>query len=300
MVAVQESGGAVALIDAEHAFDRSYAQRLGLDCDRIALCQPDSGEMALEVVDNLVRSDSVDLVVVDSVAALVPRAELEGEIGVATMGLQARMMSAALRKLTANAAKANCTILFLNQLRSKIGVVYGSPEVTSGGNALKFYASVRLDIRRAGSLPDKPAPGEAPVGIRCKVKCVKNKCAPPYRVAEFDLLFNEGISQLGCLVDAAEALGVVAKRGAWYSLGETLLGQGRDKTVAALRDGPALRAEVEGAVRARLAAAPEDAAAALPVEPGAPGDDDDGDAFLDEDDGAGGGGDAPGAALPPP
>jgi recombination protein RecA len=256
MASVQRAGGTVALIDAEHAFDASYAAHMGLNTSEMILTQPDSGEMALEVVDRLVRSSGMDLIAVDSVAALVPQAEIEGEIGLVQVGGQARLMSSALRKLAANAAKANCTIIFLNQLRSKIGVMYGSPEVTSGGNALKFYASVRLDIRKIGQIPDKGA--EEQTGIRCKVKVVKNKVAPPYRVAEFDIMFGSGISQLGCLVDAAESTGVIAKRGAWYSYGEGNLGQGREKTVAALAENPALAAEIEAAVREAGQPAPEE------------------------------------------
>jgi recombination protein RecA len=248
MAAMQRAGGTCALIDAEHAFDPVYAASLGLNAREMIMSQPDSGEMALEVVDKLVRSSGMDLIAVDSVAALIPQAEIEGEIGLIQVGAQARLMSQALRKLSANASKANCTIIFLNQLRSKIGVMYGSPEVTSGGNALKFYASVRLDIRKIGQIPDKQS--EAQTGIRCKVKVVKNKVAPPYRVAEFDLMFGSGINHLGCVVDAAEATGVIAKRGAWYSYNDANLGQGREKTVAALAENAALAAEIEAAVRA--------------------------------------------------
>ncbi len=248
MAAMQRKGGTVALIDAEHAFDPVYAASLGLNAREMILTQPDSGEMALEVVDRLVRSSSVDVIAVDSVAALVPQAEIEGEIGLVQVGSQARLMSQALRKLAANANRGQCTIIFLNQLRSKIGVIYGSPEVTSGGNALKFYASVRLDIRKIAQIPDKQA--EAQTGIRCKVKVVKNKVAPPYRVAEFDIMFGSGISHLGCVVDAAEATGVLVRKGSWYSYKETNLGQGREKTMAALAEDPSLAAEVEAAVRA--------------------------------------------------
>jgi recombination protein RecA len=247
MAAMQRAGGTVALIDAEHAFDPQYAASLGLDTREMIMTQPDSGEMALEVVDKLVRSSGMDLIAVDSVAALVPQAEIEGEIGMQQVGLQARLMSQALRKLSANASKANCTIIFLNQLRSKIGVMYGNPEVTSGGNALKFYASVRLDIRKIGQIPDKQS--EAQTGIRCKVKVVKNKVAPPYRVAELDIMFGSGINHLGCVVDAAEAAGVISKRGAWYSYKDGNLGQGREKTVAALAENAELAAEIEAAVR---------------------------------------------------
>jgi recombination protein RecA len=248
MAAMQRKGGTVALIDAEHAFDPVYAASLGLNARDMILTQPDSGEMALEVVDRLVRSSSVDVIAVDSVAALVPQAEIEGEIGLVQVGSQARLMSQALRKLAANASRGQCTIIFLNQLRSKIGVIYGSPEVTSGGNALKFYASVRMDIRKIAQIPDKAA--EAQTGIRCKVKVVKNKVAPPYRQAEFDIMFGSGISHLGCVVDAAEATGVLVRKGSWYSYKETNLGQGREKTMAALAEDSALAAEIEAAVRA--------------------------------------------------
>jgi recombination protein RecA len=250
MAAAQAAGGTAALIDAEHAFDQAYAEKLGLKCGDLLLCQPDSGEMALQVVDELVRSSAVDVITVDSVAALVPQSEIQGEIGLVQLGGQARLMSQALRKLAASASKANTTIIFLNQLRSKIGVVYGSPEVTSGGNALKFYASCRMDIRRTGSIPDKPAPGESHTGIRVKVKVVKNKVAPPYRIAEFDIMFGSGISHVGCLVDAAEQSGVLLRKGAWYSYKDANLGQGREKTLAALAENRELAAEIEAAVRA--------------------------------------------------
>ncbi len=249
MAAMQKAGGTAALIDAEHAFDQSYAASLGLNCAELVLCQPDSGEMALQVVDELVRSSAVDVIAVDSVAALVPAVEIQGEIGLLQVGAQARLMSQALRKLATSASKANTTIIFLNQLRTKIGVMYGNPEVTSGGNALKFYASCRLDIRRTASIPEKPSPGESQQGIRAKVKVVKNKVAPPYRVAEFDIMFGSGISHAGCLVDAAEAAGIIQRKGAWYSYKDGNLGQGREKTVAALLNDKALAAEVEAAVR---------------------------------------------------
>ena len=258
MAAMQRKGGTVALIDAEHAFDPVYAASLGLNARDMILTQPDSGEMALEVVDRLVRSSSVDVIAVDSVAALVPQAEIEGEIGLVQVGSQARLMSQALRKLAANASRGQCTIIFLNQLRSKIGVIYGSPEVTSGGNALKFYASVRMDIRKIAQIPDKAA--ESQTGIRCKVKVVKNKVAPPYRQAEFDIMFGSGISHLGCVVDAAESTGVLVRKGSWYSYKETNLGQGREKTMAALAEDPVLAAEIEAAVRASGAFAPSIAA----------------------------------------
>ena len=257
---VQRNGGRAALIDAEHAFDPVYAAALGIKLPELLISQPESGEMALEIVDQLVRSDSFDLVAVDSVAALTPKAELEGEIGQATIGLQARLLSAALRKVAANASKSGTTILMLNQLRMKIGVLYGNPEVTPGGNALKFYASARVDVRRKAAL-DAPSgssssgitAGASP-GIRVRAKVVKNKCAPPYRVAEFDILFNSGINNTGCVLEAAEGVGVVERKGAWFYLASdgTRLGQGKDKASAALEADPKLRAKVEEQTRERL------------------------------------------------
>lgn len=257
---VQRSGGRAALIDAEHAFDPVYAAALGIKLPELLISQPESGEMALEIVDQLVRSDSFDLIAVDSVAALTPKAELEGEIGQATIGLQARLLSAALRKVAANASKSGTTILMLNQLRMKIGVLYGNPEVTPGGNALKFYASARVDVRRKAAL-DAPSgssatginAGASP-GIRVRAKVVKNKCAPPYRVAEFDILFNSGINNTGCVLEAAEGVGVVERKGAWFYLASdgTRLGQGKDKASAALEADPKLRAKVEKETRERL------------------------------------------------
>lgn len=249
MAAVQRAGGTALLVDAEHAFDAQYSKRAGLDTERLMLCQPDSGEMALEVVDQTVRSSAVDIICVDSVAALVPRAEIEGEMGAHQVGTQARLMSQALRKLTANASKCNCTILFLNQLRHKVGVVYGNPEITSGGQALKFYASVRLEVRRKQTVEDSAGNG---IGIKVKAKVVKNKCAPPYKIAEFDIMFGSGISSLGCLLDAAEGVDVVQRKGSWYSFGDQKLGQGRDKTMAILAESKDMQSEIEAKTRAAL------------------------------------------------
>ena len=260
MASAQKAGGHAALIDAEHAFDPVYAAKLGLNLEELVLSQPGSGEEALEIADRLIRSHSVDVIAIDSVAALVPQTEIQGEMGMVQVGAQARLMSQALRKLAASASKTGTSVIFLNQLRNKIGVLYGSPETTSGGNALKFYASSRLDIRRIGTIPDKPAPGEPHMGIRCKVKVVKNKVAPPYRVAEFDIMFGSGISHTGCVVDAAEAAGVVVRKGSWYSYKDQQLGQGRDKTLAALSADTQLCVDIEAAVRAHSDAV------VLPVE----------------------------------
>ncbi|TVP68712.1 MAG: recombinase RecA [Leptolyngbya sp. LCM1.Bin17] len=245
---VQKAGGVAAFVDAEHALDPVYAKALGVDIDQLLVSQPDTGEMGLEVVDQLVRSAAVDLVVVDSVAALVPRAEIEGEMGDAHVGLQARLMSQALRKITGSIGKSQCTVIFLNQLRQKIGISYGNPEVTTGGNALKFYASVRLDIRRIQTLKK----GTEEFGIRAKVKVAKNKVAPPFRIAEFDILFGQGISTLGCLVDLAEQTGVIVRKGAWYSYGGDNIGQGRDNTIQRLLEDAAFAAQVETQVRQNL------------------------------------------------
>ncbi|MDJ0702969.1 MAG: recombinase RecA [Leptolyngbyaceae cyanobacterium MO_188.B28] len=245
---VQQSGGIAAFVDAEHALDPIYAAALGVDIDNLYVSQPDTGEMALEIVDQLVRSSAVDLVVVDSVAALVPRAEIEGEMGDAHVGLQARLMSQALRKITGSIGKSNCTVIFLNQLRLKIGVTYGNPETTTGGNALKFYASVRLDIRRIQTLKK----GSEEFGIRAKVKVAKNKVAPPFRIAEFDIIFGQGISRLGCLLDVAEEMGVVTRRGAWYSYEGDNIGQGRDNTVQRLKEDPKFAQTIEQQVRQQL------------------------------------------------
>jgi len=256
MAEMQKSGGVAAMIDAEHAFDAEYAAKLGVNVDKLLVCQPESGEMALEVVDQLVRSSAVDVILVDSVAALVPRAEIEGEIGMIQVGSQARLMSQALRKLVQNAAKCKCTVIFINQIRYKIGVIYGSPETTPGGNALKFYCSVRVDIRRAGFI--KGADG-LDAGIRVRTKVVKNKVARPYRVAEMDIMFHKGISSVGCVLDCAEELGIIARKGAWYSYGGSNLGQGRDKTVAYLEEHQDVCSEIEALVRAGQAdGMPED------------------------------------------
>lgn len=245
---VQKAGGVAAFVDAEHALDPSYAAVLGVDTENLLVSQPDTGEMGLEIVDQLVRSVAVDIIVIDSVAALVPRAEIEGDMGDAHMGLQARLMSQALRKITGNIGKSNCTVIFLNQLRQKIGVVYGNPETTTGGNALKFYASVRLDIRRIQTLKR----GTDEYGIRAKVKVAKNKIAPPFRIAEFDIIFGKGISTLGCLIDLAEETGVLKRKGAWYSYNGDNIGQGRDKTLTYLEENATLAKEIEQKVRGAL------------------------------------------------
>ncbi len=246
---VQKSGGVAAFVDAEHALDPVYAKAVGVNIDELLVSQPDTGEMGLEVVDQLVRSSAIDVVVIDSVAALVPRAEIEGEMGDAHVGLQARLMSQALRKITGSIGKSQCTVIFLNQLRQKIGVSYGNPETTTGGNALKFYASVRLDIRRIQTLKK----GTEEYGIRAKVKVAKNKVAPPFRIAEFDILFGQGISTMGCLVDLAEQTGVITRKGAWYSYEGDNIGQGRDNTVTRLLEDSDFAAKVEAQVREKLA-----------------------------------------------
>lgn len=246
---VQKSGGIAAFVDAEHALDPTYAATVGVDIENLLVSQPDTGEMALEVVDQLVRSVAVDIVVIDSVAALVPRAEIEGDMGDAHMGLQARLMSQALRKITGNIGKSGCTVVFLNQLRQKIGVTYGNPETTTGGNALKFYASVRLDIRRIQTLKK----GSDEYGIRAKVKVAKNKIAPPFRIAEFDIIFGKGISTLGCLVDLAEETGVITRKGSWYSYNGDNIGQGRDNTLKYMEENPEFASEIEKLVRNELA-----------------------------------------------
>ena len=251
MAEMQKVGGTVALIDAEHAFDPEYSQRLGLDVDEVVVCQPETGEMGLEVVDTLVRSNAVDLIVVDSVAALVPRSEIEGEIGMVQVGAHARLMSQALRKINVNAAKAGVTIIFLNQLRSKVGVIYGNPEITTGGNALKFYASVRLDIRRKEIIKGKAGADDEGVRVKCKV--AKNKVAPPYKVAEFDMIFGRGISGLGCTLDAADEMDVIDRKGSWYSYGEERLGQGREKAMETLTENPEMLKAVETDVRRVIA-----------------------------------------------
>ncbi len=245
---VQKRGGVAAFVDAEHALDPIYAASLGVDIENLLVSQPDTGEMALEIVDQLVRSGAVELVVVDSVAALTPRSEIEGEMGDHAVGSQARLMSQAMRKITGNIGKSGCTVIFLNQLRLKIGVTYGNPETTTGGNALKFYASVRLDIRRIQTLKR----GTEEYGIRAKVKVAKNKVAPPFRIAEFDILFGRGISTLGCLLDLAEETDIVNRKGAWYSYEGDNIGQGRDNTITWLEQNPQSREEIEGFVRQKL------------------------------------------------
>ncbi len=240
----QRTGGIAAFIDAEHALDVGYARRLGVNVEDLLVSQPDYGEQALEIAELLVRSNAVDVVVIDSVAALVPRAEIEGDMGDAHVGLQARLMSQALRKLTATISKSRTLVIFINQIRMKIGVMFGNPETTTGGNALKFYASVRLDVRRVGAIKD----GDQVVGNRTRVTVVKNKVAPPFRKAEFDILYNEGISRTGDLLDLAVAHGIVDKRGAWYTYGETRIGQGRENARTFLKDNPDILAEVEAAV----------------------------------------------------
>lgn len=237
----QKAGGVAAFIDAEHAFDRFYAEKLGVNIDELLISQPSSGEEALEITEQLIRSSALDIVVIDSVAALTPRAELEGEMGDSKMGLQARLMSQALRKLTGTISKTNTTCMFINQLREKIGVMFGNPETTTGGNALKFYSSVRLDIRRIGALKD----GENILGNQTRVKVVKNKVAPPFRKAEFDILYGEGISRLGEIVDLGSDLGIIKKSGSWYSYQETRLGQGREAAKNSIKDNPELSDELE-------------------------------------------------------
>lgn len=244
----QKAGGIAAIIDAEHAFDRFYAEKLGVDVENLWISQPDSGEQALEIADQLIRSSVVDIVVIDSVAALTPKAELEGDMGDSKMGLQARLMSQALRKLTATISKTNTTCIFINQLRDKIGVMFGNPETTTGGNALKFYASVRLDIRRVSQLKD----GDEVIGNQTRVKVVKNKVAPPFRKAEFDIMFGEGISRAGEIIDLGVDKGIIKKSGSWFSYGDTKLGQGRDAAKKCIEDNPELADELEAAVMEAL------------------------------------------------
>ncbi|MCQ2251080.1 MAG: recombinase RecA [Bacteroidales bacterium] len=244
----QKLGGIAAIIDAEHAFDRTYAENLGVDVNSLLISQPDCGEQALEIADSLIRSGALDIIVIDSVAALTPKAEIEGDMGDSKMGLQARLMSQALRKLTANISKTNTCVIFINQLRDKIGVMFGNPETTTGGNALKFYSSLRLDVRRIGQIKD----GEDVIGGRIKVKVVKNKVAPPFKKAEFDLMFGTGISSNGELIDFAVEMGIVKKSGSWFSYGDSKLGQGRDAVLTLLADNDELRAEIEGKVRAQI------------------------------------------------
>ncbi|GAA4300773.1 recombinase RecA [Compostibacter hankyongensis] len=245
----QKKGGMCAIIDAEHAFDSNYAQKLGVDVEHLLISQPDYGEQALEIADRLILSGALDVVVIDSVAALVPKGELEGEMGDSKMGLQARLMSQALRKLTATISKTNSCCIFINQLREKIGVMFGNPETTTGGNALKFYASVRLDIRRMAQIKD----GEGAIGNRVKVKVVKNKVAPPFRLAEFDIIFGEGISKGGEIVDMGVDFGILQKSGSWFSYEGNKLGQGRDAIKQLMRDNPELAAEVEAKIKAKIA-----------------------------------------------
>lgn len=247
---VQKQGGIAAFIDAEHAFDQFYAKKLGVDIDNLLISQPDNGEQALEIADNLIRSGAIDLIVVDSVAALTPKAEIEGEMGDSQMGLQARLMSKALRKLTGSINKAGTCCIFINQLRDKIGVMFGNPETTTGGNALKFYSSIRIDIRKAAQIKE----GEDVVGNRVKVKVVKNKVAPPFRKAEFDVMYGEGISKVGEIIDLGVDLNILKKSGSWFSYGETRLGQGRDSVKSLISDNPELMEELEQKIKEALGA----------------------------------------------
>lgn len=242
----QKAGGIAAFIDAEHAFDRFYAQNLGVDIDNLIISQPDNGEQALEIADNLVRSGAIDMIVIDSVAALTPKSEIEGEMGDSKMGLHARLMSQALRKLTGSISKTNCTMIFINQLREKIGVMFGNPETTTGGNALKFYASIRLDIRRSTQIKDSDGTVR---GNKTRVKVVKNKVAPPFKLAEFDIMYGEGVSKVGEVLDLAVDFDIVKKSGSWFSYGETKLGQGRDAVKSLIKDNPDLAEELEGKIK---------------------------------------------------
>ena len=244
----QKAGGIAAFIDAEHAFDRNYAEKLGVDIENLIISQPDNGEQALEIAENLIRSGAIDIVVIDSVAALTPKSEIEGEMGDSKMGLHARLMSQALRKLTGTISKTHCTVFFINQLREKIGVMFGNPETTTGGNALKFYASVRLDIRRSTQIKD----GENVIGNRTKVKIVKNKVAPPFKVAEFDIMYGEGVSKTGEILDLAVEFEIIKKAGSWFSYGDTKLGQGRDAVKALIKDNPELADELEEKIKAKI------------------------------------------------
>jgi recombination protein RecA len=245
---VQRAGGIAAFIDAEHAFDRSYAEKLGIDTENLLISQPDNGEQALEIAENLIRSGAIDIIVIDSVAALVPKSEIEGEMGDSKMGLHARLMSQALRKLTGTINKTGCCCIFINQLREKIGVMFGNPETTTGGNALKFYASVRIDIRRIGQIKE----GDAVVGNRTRVKIVKNKVAPPFRQAEFDIMYGEGISKVGEIVDLGVEHNIIKKAGSWFSYGDTKLGQGRDAVKTLFQDNIELCDEIEAKIRVAL------------------------------------------------
>lgn len=248
VAAAQRAGGIAAIIDAEHALDRFYAAKLGVDIENLLVSQPDNGEQALEIADNLIRSGAIDIIVIDSVAALVPKAEIEGEMGDSKMGLQARLMSQALRKLTGTISKTGCCCIFINQLREKIGVMFGNPETTTGGNALKFYASVRLDIRRTGQIKD----GDEVTGNRVKVKVVKNKVAPPFRIAEFDIMYGQGISKVGEIIDIGVDYEIIKKSGSWFSYNDTKLGQGRDAVKQLLLDNPELADEIEAKIRELL------------------------------------------------
>jgi recombination protein RecA len=271
---MQKSGGVAAFVDAEHALDPTYAAALGVDIDNLFVAQPDNGEAALEIVDQLVRSAAVDIVVIDSVAALVPRAEIEGDMGDAHVGLQARLMSQALRKITGNIGKSGCTVIFLNQLRQKIGVTYGNPETTTGGNALKFYASVRLDIRRIQTLKK----GSEEFGNRVKVKVAKNKVAPPFRVAEFDIIFGKGVSRMGCIVDIAEETGVITRKGAWYSCNGDNIAQGRDNTIKYMEEKPDFAKQIEQQIREKL-----EKGAVVSANSVTHGDDEDEEELLEEE-----------------
>src|SRR4051812_39096001 len=248
IAAVQKAGGIAAFIDAEHAFDRSYADKLGIDTENLLISQPDNGEQALEIAENLIRSGAIDIIVIDSVAALVPKSEIEGEMGDSKMGLHARLMSQALRKLTGTINKTGCCCIFINQLREKIGVMFGNPETTTGGNALKFYASVRIDIRRIGQIKE----GDSVIGNRTRVKIVKNKVAPPFRLAEFDIMYGQGISKIGEIVDLGVEHNIIKKSGSWFSYGDTKLGQGRDAVKTLFLDNPDLMEEIEYKIRAAL------------------------------------------------
>jgi len=250
----QKKGGIAAFIDAEHAFDRYYAEKLGVDIENLIISQPDNGEQALEITDNLIRSGAIDIIVIDSVAALTPKSEIEGEMGDSKMGLHARLMSQALRKLTGSISKTQCTVFFINQLREKIGVMFGNPETTTGGNALKFYASVRLDIRRSTQIKDT---NNAVLGNKTRVKVVKNKVAPPFRMAEFDIMYGQGISKVGEIIDIGVDFEIIKKSGSWFSYDETKLGQGRDSVKSLLLDNPELMEELEVKIKAAIAALKE-------------------------------------------
>jgi recombination protein RecA len=259
----QKKGGMAAFIDAEHAFDRAYAEKLGIDTENLLIAQPDNGEQALEIADQLISSGAIDIIVIDSVAALVPKAELEGDMGDSKMGLHARLMSQALRKLTGTINKTNCCCIFINQLREKIGVMFGSPETTTGGNALKFYASVRLDIRRIGQIKEDK---DNVTGNRTKVKVVKNKVAPPFKVVEFDIIYNEGISKVGEILDLGVDMGIIAKSGSWFSYNGDRLGQGREGVKTILQDNPELAEKIEAQIRNLVKGEPETAMAAIAVD----------------------------------